>query len=64
LFHVVDVVGADSKLAVGDLVELSGGDDHKGGKVLVCFCEDSNRGPQIATRIFVNRIRSLSARAH
>ena len=28
LFHVVDVIGADRKFAVGDLVKLSGGDDH------------------------------------
>jgi len=32
LLHVVDVVGADSKLAVGHLVELSSSDDHKRGK--------------------------------
>src|SRR5207245_11647881 len=32
LLHVVDVVGADSKLAVGHLVELSGSDDHKRGE--------------------------------
>ncbi len=28
LFHVVDVVGAYGELAVGDLEELLGGDDH------------------------------------
>src|SRR5205807_1110515 len=28
LFHVVDVVRADRKFAVGDFVKLSGGDDH------------------------------------
>jgi hypothetical protein len=35
LLHVVDVVGADSKLAVSHLVELSGSDDHKRGKMLM-----------------------------
>ena len=29
LFHVVNVIGADGEFTVGDLVELSGGDDHK-----------------------------------
>src|SRR6266704_1580944 len=29
LFHVVNVVGADGEFAVGDFVELSGGDDHR-----------------------------------
>jgi hypothetical protein len=28
LFHVVDVIGADRKFAVGDFVKFSGGDDH------------------------------------
>ena len=29
LLHVVNVVSADGKLSVGDVIELLGGDDHK-----------------------------------
>ena len=31
LFEIVDVVGADGELLVGDFVKLSGGDDHRFG---------------------------------
>ena len=49
LLYIIDVVGADGKLAVGHSVELSHRNDHGRGKMLIRFCEDSNRAPQIAT---------------